>query len=864
MEGNVSLPVIYSKIRPPMIHHHVLKRPRLLEKMNQTFSAKVTVVTAAAGYGKTTLVSEWVQQPGITVSWISLDEGDHSIQMFWSQIIHALSQHQDKVGEKSRSLLMTPIKPAIEEIISVLINELSYIPDKMVLVLDDYQFIRKNEIHESLQFFIRHLPAHIHLCLISRNEIPFSLAKMRVTGQLIEITATDLALTKEETAQFLSENLSEPVAERCLDYIYNVTEGWFTGVQLAAMTLQERDSHNRIYSLDNLISGAKSIVSAYLMEEVFLHLPEEIQSFLLHTSILEQKNESLCEAITGFDHVSYCIDWLQQNNLFIVSLDNERSWFRYHPLFSEFLRHYLTKSYPRDYIDQLHRKASQWYEQNKVGMKAIEHAVLAGDYSRAVAQIVKFSIQLLREGQYPSLIKWIEQIPEKWIQTPEVLIIYGWTLALNDDFDGALRILELLESKINECDDIFNEKIAQEISVIRSFIMFKRKDYVNDEQGLDLFKNLTNSTYLLFQSPIEFNPGEASYLRGFLGICGRIKIAGTFYDNYIKFIHDSGRSEVEISGHYYMVRGEIAYERNDFLSALEHVKKAMNVAEKTGNQGLLIPACILSSRLSWISGCREAAVNMLQRVKNSLDGENERRWGKLLDAALIRYYINLHDQSRVNQWLNHCELDVTDDFNTFQEYEYVTLARALMYLDRTEEAAFLLERLLLEADNEHRYGTMIEILNLQAINLMDAGRKGRAVEKLSQSLIMGKAEGYLRIFIDEGEKMQQLLDLLAAWTDQGHYPSELKDYVENLLSLFDDKVDERKDRAGGKENTLLTKREFEVLQLVAGGLTNQQIADHLYLSLGTVKIHLNRVYGKLNVSNRVQAIAEAKKRNMVE
>jgi LuxR family maltose regulon positive regulatory protein len=423
-------PLLQTKLYIPQSRpssSNLILRPRLMERLNEGLSGKLTLLSAPAGFGKTTLVSEWASQSKTPVAWLSLEETDNDLTRFLGYVIAALQTCYPHLGETVPAMMQSPQPPLLDSLLTILINDIAAIPEDLVLVLDDYHVITSPPIQQALTFLLDHLPSQLHLAITTRADPPFPLARMRARGEMVEIREADLRFTKAETFAFLQQVMNIELSADDLIALHHRTEGWITGLHLAALSMQgSKDAREFVQTF----TGGHQYILDYLLEEVFRRQSASSQTFLLQTSILERLCGSLCDAVMGRDDGQTMLETLAQANLFILPLDDERHWYRYHHLFADLLRHRLQQTLPAQWPD-LHRRAATWYEQHGFINEAIHHALQAEAYPEAARLVEVNAFTALKQGEVMTVLGWLDRLPQETVHAhPWLSVWHAWALLL--------------------------------------------------------------------------------------------------------------------------------------------------------------------------------------------------------------------------------------------------------------------------------------------------------------------------------------------------------------------------------------------------------------------------------------------------
>jgi LuxR family maltose regulon positive regulatory protein len=900
--------LLSTKFYIPPARPELIKRPRLLQRINEGLHRKLTLISAPAGFGKTTLVSEWmdflrVEDPGKSnrIAWLSLDENDNEPTRFLTYFIHGLKQidtNEASLGESALAMLHSPQLPSMEVILTSLINELVNVTDEIVFILDDYHIIETSAIDEALAFFLEHLPSNLHLVITSRVDPSLPLPRLRARGQVMELRSANLRFTLDEAAEFFQQISGLKLSPSEVAALESRTEGWIAGLQLAALSMQGREDISEFISS---FTGDHRYIVDYLVEEVLQRQTEEIRNFLLQTSILSRLNDSLCDVITERNDSTSLLAELGRANLFIVPLDNNRKWYRYHHLFRDVLRAHLVQEYPEQ-VPVLHQRASEWYEQNGSMSDAIRHSLTARDYEKAADLVEQVWAEMDRNRQSAQWLEWAKALPDEIIRFRPVLSVgYAWALLDRGE-------LEAGEARLRDVEKIM-EKDASEIVVVdEEEFRFLPATIATAHAYHALAVGNISGTMTHTRQALDFLP-EDEYLRrgtpaALLSLAswtdGDLETADQALVNAMTSYKKAGNILYAITGTYpivdirvtmgrlrqafdvcqqalqlaegqadfvrwgvvdvYSAMGDLHREMNDFESAEEYLSKARALGEKSQVPRWRYRWCLAQARLKESQGDLDAAFNMLE------EAEANYRRGPMPDVrptTTLKTRI-LTKQNRLNEalgWAKGLDLSPNDILCFLREFDHITFTRVLIAQYKNEQkdeifqdAIHLLKRLLKEAEDGSRMGSVIEIRILQALAYEAQGDIPSAVESLGYALSLAETEGYIRIFADEGASMVRLLSEVKA---QGIMPK----YVGKLLDAFGET--ERNTATNQSLIEPLSEREREILSLIANGLKNKEIAEQMVISLNTVLYHTKNIYNKLGVNKRTQAILKAQELNLL-
>lgn len=894
--------LLATKLFIPPARSDIVARPRLTEVMNDAVRRRFTLVSAPAGFGKTTLMSEWIPRSERCVTWLSLDKNDNDPVRFWMYVVGSLQLLREELGSKTLALLSLPERPSNDMIITALINEVSGFPDLFALVLDDYHSIEDPVIHESVALLLERLPQNMHLIMLSRADPVLPLSRLRARREMTELRAADLRFTRDESAAFLNGVMKIGVAEQDVDALDQRTEGWIAGLQLAALSMQGKDD---VSSFIRAFTGDDRYILDYLVEEVFRSQPEDVQSFLLRTSVLDRLTAPLCDAVTGDANGMQMLERLENANLFLFPLDHVREWYRYHHLFADLLRMRLRKLHTTA-IPDLHLRASTWCESHGYMEEAIHHALAAKAWDRAGMLIQATSLKMLARWQHSILETWIKALPDEVLeQRPNLCVSYAFVFMHGANFDRCEEYLEKAERAwTSEPPD--HQLCA--VWSIRALVAFGRGNANATWEAAE-----KSVTYARPESPIE----QTLSLMGIsLGHMMQLRLteAEAKLMETIAVSHKVGHFIVYFSswtyaGYIQLMKGELskaaetfrkavdqgsldfpesaitAYslmcsleiERNNLEAAERYCRECLSIQRRTGGlRGWPLLRVGLKA-LAWMLcrlGEKQEAAQLVEREIEL--GKRHRNHVAEREARAVRALLWLWDGNRASaeRWANDISLTHEDDFSFGRETAHLTFIRVLLIQEEFEKAIALTRELRPIAESTGRVRRLIELLVLQSLAHRGRGEMNEALAMLLQALTLAEREEFVRVFVDEGEPMVGLLRecVRAMRKGNGNHPSRLESYVATLLAAFPKDLTVAAARhpvhaAGAPPEYLLdplSPREIEVLQLLATGLGNADIARKLFLSTGTVKRHVNNIYSKLNVHNRMEAVAKGRELNVVQ
>ncbi len=919
--------LLVTKFTVPPVRSMLLQRSHLLTVIDHSRSFPLTLLSASAGFGKTTLLSAWASQSTSQVAWLTLDEQDNDPARFWAYVIAALRYSGSPVGEAMLALLHSPQPSLLTSVLTSLINELAALEQETALILDDYHMINEQSIHESLQFLLDHLPACLHLLLASRVDPPLALSRLRARGQVIEIRDTDLRLSDEEAARFLTQVMGLALSEEDIARLETRTEGWVAGLQLVALSMRR---HHDVSAFIQAFTGSHRFILDYVQEEILKSLPESQQHFLLHTSVLERMNADLCQALTGEQASQQMLESLERANLFLVPLDEERRWYRFHTLFREVLLARLQAREPEQ-VSRLHREAALWYQQQGWPHEAIPHALATQDFLFVAELLEGYVERLYRQGELQTLLAWIKRLPQ------EVLLAHprlatSYILAFNMMFPFSpqqqeeraylhhLRagVEQMLQSEDQtSLPEAERDRLRHRLTILDGWGLAARAlsdgnveqlsrlaeqtqhlppddDTMWQQHRLAPFAmawrmagNFPPMVAALQEGRQQFRRAQNRYLEAqtLWGLIAALIASGQLrqardHCQELQRLVDSLGGPLPVAAYPDLFQAQLAYAWNQLEVAKSAAQQAIDRTAPLQYMDILMGAYEVLSRVCMAQGDltgAEQAVREMERVNQSAGIPLFRPW---IESLWVNLWLAQGDLMKAADWAEHTSYHQDALFYS-RESAYLALARVYLAELRYPQALQWLAALLSSAEQVARVGSLISILALQVAALQASGATQEALHVLLRLLTLGEPEGYMRVFLDAGVPMQQALQALLTTKHMrasiSPVPPALASYARTVLAAF-----EGEQRQEVTEETIppvskalppasslssqtaqqllepLTPRELEVLQLLAEGASNQEIARQLVVSLATAKKHVASILSKLGAENRTQAIARAR------
>jgi LuxR family maltose regulon positive regulatory protein len=915
----MATPLLATKLFMPPPRPNLVPRPRLMARLAEAQRSRhqLILVSAKAGSGKTTLVSEWLHavgahrvaplqkagQASVQTAWLSLDANDNDPRRFCAYLVAALQKLEIPIGQAVLGQLESPQLPQAEAIVTELVNYVASSSIPSVLVLDDYHLIQGEWVHQAVGFLAEHYPPEMQLVLITRVDPPLPLARLRGRGLVTEIRDHDLRFTRGEADQYLNESMALDLPAEAISTLEWRTEGWIAGLQMAAISMQGRKQEGDLAAFVEAFRGTNRYILDYLMEEVLGQQPPAIHDFLIETSILERLCGDLCDALrseAGAGDSQAILTQLERSNLFVMPLDDERRWYRYHHLFADLLSSTLGERRSAVEIRELHSRASRWHQGEGSLEEAMVHALAAGDYERAASMIDENIVSMLSRSEAPVLLGWIDRLPEEIARgLPWVDIHRAYTLALSGRPDQADPLLESAEQRIDPATPRASELMGH-IAAIRSYTanlwgdmervieMAALAEEYLPEQHL-VARGMT--TYALAvtywanddmdraieasQKMLEIGRKLDRLLMVVTALCdlasakkvqGLLRQSQEYYDTARQWLVERNGLDSRLRCIYEAGWADSLLQWNRLDEAFEHAVTSIEYGKRFGAPSVVAWGYVTLMRVLLAWGDFEGALDALYDTGQVLQGLRLRQALRVeLATRRVALWLAVGDIETASGWAAHCDGG--------SEREQIVLARLRLAQGRTADALHLLERQRALAGAGGRNSRLIEILGLQALAFEALDRHEEADEALLQTVSLGRPEGHVRVFLELGWPLYRLLERLAARGPATGIAGEtitpvVADYARKLLDAFQQERETQQSRAAEAaplppamaERLLdpLTERELEVLRQLAGGLSNKEIATRLIVAPSTVKQHLKSIYSKLDVHSRTQAVARGR------
>ncbi len=892
-----------TKLYVPQLRRGSVGRPRLMRRMEAGSEARLTLISAPAGFGKTTVLAAWLHEAAAghrSVAWLSLDAADNEPTPFWTYVATALDRAVPGVGTRALDALAASPAPT-DSILTTLLNDLAAAPGEIWLVLDDYHLVGSQEINEGVAFLLDHLPDQAHVVISTRADPDLPLARWRVRGELVEIRATDLRFTSAEATAYLTAVAGLDLAAADIDALEERTEGWIAALQLAALSLQGRADPSGFIAR---FAGDDRYIVDYLIEEVLRHQTDAVRRFLLQSAVLDQLTGPLCDAVTGGDDGSEMLIALERANLFVVALDDRREWYRYHHLFADVLRARLLSEQP-DQVALLHLRASEWYEEHDLAEPAVRHALAGRDFDRAAHLIELAAAQIRRQRQEAMMYGWLQALPDDAVRRRPVLsVFYGSMLMASGDLDGVEPRLDDAERALAsvphgaalpwaETADLAT--LPSTIAMYRAALAQARGDAAGTAEharrALDLAgpnDHLARGGAAGFLGFAAWAGGDVSTaLKTFTQAVASLHAAGSLVDaltgtvvlgdlwiaagrpskarrlcaQALREAEAHGPPMARATAELHVGLSELDVEAGDLDSARQHLEAAAALADRGGMNEGRYRWFIARGLLARADGELEEAVALLDRAAGLY------RPGFFPDVRPIpalkaRIWIAQGHLANAGDWARDRGVSVTDDVSYLQEFDHLTLVRLLLARQRTnvdhdaaDRAGGLLDRLRRAAEPSGRAGSLLEIGVLRALVHEARGFRGDALDCLAQALTEApEPENHVRLFLDEGAPMANLLRHARRNSIVGDHPQRLLSRITSAAAGPPDP---------GATADALSERELQVLRLLDSELTGPEIARKLFVSRNTLSSHTKHIFTKLGVTSRRAAVLRARERGLL-
>jgi LuxR family maltose regulon positive regulatory protein len=888
--------LLRTKFYVPTVRSNCVPRQRLNDLLNDSLNKTLTLISAPAGYGKTTLVSTWLKETGQSSAWLSLDEGDNDPIRFLQYLVASLLPIIPGIDHDLAGLLKGIPPAKFDHAIDLLVNELALFPDPLFIVLDDLHVIHSDAVLSMVAYSLDHLPNNTHLMMLTRTDPPLPLSRLRVRGQLLDVRADQLRFTGDESATFLNKVMGLTLSESDLSALETRTEGWIAGLQLAALSMQ---GSKDVRAFVSDFTGSHRYIVDYLVEEVLKQQSAPMNAFLLQTSILDRLCGPLCDAVVDLDPLNHVdgrsmLKKLDEANLFVIPLDDERHWYRYHHLFADVLQKRLEHQFPH-LLPQLHQRASIWYEENGFIAESIEQAILAGNQERAAQLIEQNGCFLLMSGEVATLLNWADTIELHSEARPWLAIQKTWALALIGDLERVEPTLEIPDRLLSSLEPNLEVRtMLGTIAAARAHCANSRGDTHSAAHYAQLaLEQLPDCSSISrsIRSVVVSILGDTSWINGnlekaFQAYTDAIHIGRTSGNDYMVIIASCNLAEILIeqgqlhraeetytqtlkmavrpdgqksplAARIFAGLAGICYERNQIYEAEQYLHLCIDLCQQWGDSGLHALVCARLARAECAKGKNDESQKAMREAEYLLGGDKiSSQQIDLVKTELAQLWSFQGDLERLVHFCQEFNLSTNGEIPYSKEREYVILLRSLIAQNDFKAALELSDRLLQQVMTTGRKGLEIELLILQALVFQGLKDTDRALAALGKVLELAQLEGYTRSFLDEGEPMTRLLCQAQSRQVGSGYAAKLLAGIDKSSGMVLPSMELLIEP--------LTMRELEVLKLIKNGCSNQEIAEQLVISIPTVKRHISNIYAKLGVKSRTQAVAIGKELRIFE
>jgi LuxR family maltose regulon positive regulatory protein len=895
--------MLLTKLHIPPAGNNVVHRTELFEELNSGLSRKLILVSAPAGYGKTTLLSDWIIQNKIPAAWLSLDNSDNDPAVFLGYVISGIQNIHQDFGQSALRLLNSPNSPSVESITSLLINEIINIKQNFLLVLDDFHLIKSNEVLKLVTYLLEHIPGNIHIIILTRSDPALPLSRLRSQHQLVELRSSDLSFSANDISVLFNKKLKLGLS---IDDVYSLetkTEGWIAGLQLTALSMQ---GHEDISGFIQELKGDNRYIMDYLMEEVLKIQTDDIKEFLLQTSILEQMSAPLCNTVLNRNDSQVILEILERNNMFVIPLDTERTWYRYHHLFADLLKQKLHQR-GKSAITELHNNAIEWFKENSMPLLAIEHAIVTKNFEKSILILGVVVATMWKNGQHAAIMKYGDLMPDEIIKkNAEFCLYYAWILIIAGQIQKAepflvsaeIITMQFINDKNSSKEDVrYNKKLSGKISVAFAYLYSITADPGKTFSYCKAaMENLSEDDPLWF-SWGWYSVGIAETAReNFKGSIdayekaleygkksGNIQLISTiacrlsalesrmglYTSSYKKssdlltFMKESGysqiaKSECTFAGLYSSLAG-IECMRTDLDDAFKNIKTAYNLSKNDSNNSNKVIVLSVYSLILYGRGDTAGAVKMLNEAEDIV------KLNKIVLSIMAIYVaikgiilIQQNELERAHHFFKEIGLGLDKKISYSDDHGYCPYALLLIIEMKFGEAEILLLKLLKLAQAANRIERIIEIKVIYAILNKATGNKEKALTNLIEAFEDAACENILMSFVLYHPGISDLLK--EVYKMQATAKTKIPKKLIDKLKLA---IEKREKFKKINSESGLSDRELDTLKLLAEDLSNQEIADKLFISLNTVKTHLKNIFLKLEVDSRSGTVAKAKEMGLI-
>ncbi|KJF42182.1 LuxR C-terminal-related transcriptional regulator [Draconibacterium sediminis] len=885
--------MLLTKLHIPQPKENVVHRSALFEKLDEGLTRRLILVSATAGYGKTTLVSNWINKHNFQTAWYSLDERDNDQVVFLKYLFNSIRNLNNSIGDNSLELLKSSDTIKISYIVESFINELLPIEEDILIVLDDFHLINNQQISDILLFLLENSPKNIHFVIITRQDPQIPLSRIRSQNEIVEIRSAELSFTKNDIGELFNRKLKLSLSDKDIDLLKRKTEGWIAGLQLVSLTFKGQDN---ISEYIEQLAGNNKYIMDYLMEEILIIQNDEMREFLLCTSIFDRLSGSLCDAVLGKDNSQQLLEILEKGNMFLIPLDNERKWYRYHHLFADLLMQRLNQYYKKR-IQSLHQNAGTWFEQNDFALLAIEHTLKAGNIKKGLELIDEIIDHLIATSQYGIVLKFADLFPEKEVfSNLKFGVMHAWTLIIVGRLNEAEEFLDKLNVLVHD------ENVKNKNKVLLGRLYTTNtllKDYMGDVESATYFANLSvnhlNDNDNVWSSWAYYGKGLSELLQFDLEKCTSsfftgldhaknidntyLEIVQTFHFAYFSKHRGKYQESVKIclellekykekkytegfkfnlySSILYSTIGFIYTEQGNITSGIENAFKGYELSQNLVSMSFKGVGLLLLAESYYKAGKLKTALETIEKQKTRLLNNSRHHLAVLSFALKLKLFSQLGMKNEADSLYK--QLSNPTNNNPIEQILYgIASARYFISFNKYQKADTILDELSLKLKNSKIVELFAEVEIMKVLVFIKTGKNEDAINSIRELLILTQREGLVRLYLNEGIEIEKILKEVKK--EKAIKSDETLDAIStDYLNLLLKGCENEKNTEKSSSENVLSARERDTLKLLAKEYSNQQIADDLFISLNTVKTHLKNINLKLEVDSRIKAVEKAKK-----
>jgi len=891
-----SIVLLTTKLAIPPLQPRLVPSRRLLERLQHGGQSRLTLISAPAGFGKTTLVCQWIQHHKMPAAWYSLDESDNEPSVFYRYLLTAL-QNLDPSLKSALDPLLQGRTVVGKDIMTTIMNVLSQLSGPFHLILDDFQSVESSSLHRDITYLLRRSPPHLHVTVITRHDFPFQLSRLRVTQELTELKASDLQFTVDEAGDFFHDTMQLDLPQEQVRELHSLTEGWIVGLQVTGLSLQKGSADPKRLTAESILQNKYTL--DYLFEEVFQHEPTEVQEFLLKTSILKQLTTDLCSHMTDVEYSFNMLEKLEHRNLFIMSLDDNRHWYRYHPLFAQMLRRRLLAAGDWSVAD-LHKKAARWYAEHGYVEEAFQHAFNSNDFEFAAGLVEERVVALIDNYEWAIARRWLEGLPDSVLRQRFLLLLYhALVVFLQEELvniDAVIADLERVFDDLTRSYPAEKRKHAEDLLLALKIncLHYNREPAgvipvaegalqtisTRNVMALGLVQAVLSTAYIEqgdllpamdvvragLNALTHSSSGAGNYARAHLlnkqarleFLCGHLKAAEGLLVDALEYSRRQDPLLRSAMAMFAITYAQILYSKNELDEALDHATRCVEYAEPVSDIGYLLLGLRMQAFVNESFGNSGLAGEIMNDALRRARQTKSPVRIAATELAAVQLASMQSELDTVARWASQRDLSGIQPFSRNFEKECLLMARFHMAAHDYRQAAELLDALRPRVSRRERLTSLLSIDVLRAACLSALDQEAEALDTLGSCLEFAGPEGYVRPFVESADHLVDMLYSLSK-SSKGVVRIHASRLLKTCELELTSESTVRPLTAGDSET--LSRREIEVLRLVFSGMTNREIAERSFISLNTVKTHIRKIYGKLGVTTREQAVLKAREFN---